>query len=66
MTPTITRTFRLGEFHEFYAGDTRFAYIVPAGAIFELDGRRRHGAGPSRRRVSSRSRNWSSASERSA
>ncbi len=38
MTPTFTRTFRLGEFHEFYAGDTRFAYIVPAGAIFELDG----------------------------
>jgi uncharacterized protein len=38
VTPTFTRTFRLGEFHEFHAGDTRFAYIVPAGAIFELDG----------------------------
>jgi uncharacterized protein len=38
VTPTFTRTFRLGEFHEFLAGDTRFAYIVPAGAIFELDG----------------------------
>ena len=38
MTPAFTRTFRLGEFHEFHAGDTRFAYVVPAGAIFELDG----------------------------
>ena len=27
----LRRTFRLGEFHEFYAGDARFAYLVPAG-----------------------------------
>ena len=37
MTPTATRIFRRGEFHEFPAGESRFVYIVPAGAIFELD-----------------------------
>ena len=37
MTPTSTRTFRLGEFHEFYARRHTLPYIVPAGAIFELD-----------------------------
>jgi uncharacterized protein len=37
VTPTATRTFRRGEFHEFPAGCRRFVYIVPAGAIFELD-----------------------------
>jgi uncharacterized protein len=29
---------RLGEFHEFEGGGRRFLYLVPAGAIFELDG----------------------------
>jgi uncharacterized protein len=38
MTPTATRLFRRGEFHEFSAGESRFVYIVPAGAIFQLDG----------------------------
>jgi len=38
MTPTATRIFRRGEFHEFPAGESRYVYIVPAGAIFELDG----------------------------
>jgi uncharacterized protein len=37
VTPVATRVFRRGEFHEFEAGDGRFVYIVPAGAIFELD-----------------------------
>ena len=37
MTPTATRTFRRGEFHEFTADESRFIYVVPAGAIFELD-----------------------------
>ena len=58
VTPTVTRTFRLGEFHEFDAGDSRFVYLVPAGAIFELDDAAAIGAGPSGRRASSRSRNW--------
>jgi len=34
---TGTRVYRLGEFHAFSAGDRRFVYLVPAGAIFELD-----------------------------
>ena len=29
--------FRLGEFHEFDGGGRRFLYLVPAGAIFEMD-----------------------------
>ena len=33
-----TRVFRLGEFHSFSARNRRFLYLVPAGAIFELDG----------------------------
>jgi uncharacterized protein len=37
MTPAATRLFRRGEFHEFSAGENRFVYIVPAGAIFQLD-----------------------------
>ena len=32
-----TRVYRLGEFHPFSAGGRRFLYLVPAGAIFELD-----------------------------
>jgi uncharacterized protein len=32
-----TRLCRLGEFHEFDGGGRRFLYVVPAGAIFELD-----------------------------
>ena len=38
MTATQTRTFRLGEFHSFEGGGRKFLYLVPAGAIFELDG----------------------------
>ena len=30
-------TYRLGEFHTFEGGGRRFVYLVPAGAIFELD-----------------------------
>ena len=41
MTATVTeraqRVYRLGEFHDFNAGGSRFLYLVPAGAIFELD-----------------------------
>ena len=29
--------YHLGEFHRFSAGDRKFLYLVPAGAIFELD-----------------------------
>src|ERR1700744_51678 len=32
--PTL---YRLGEFHRFTAGERDFLYLVPAGAIFELD-----------------------------
>jgi uncharacterized protein len=31
------RSYRLGEFHRFEAGGSQFLYLVPAGAIFELD-----------------------------
>jgi uncharacterized protein len=41
MTATITeksgRTYRPGEAHRFEAGGCQFLYLVPAGAIFELD-----------------------------
>ncbi len=37
MTATATRNYRLGEFHSFAAADRRFLYLVPAGAVFELD-----------------------------
>lgn len=36
MTAT-TEVYRPGEFHGFSAGGRRFLYLVPAGAIFELD-----------------------------
>jgi uncharacterized protein len=32
-----TRMYHLGEFHSFSAAGRRFLYLVPAGAIFELD-----------------------------
>jgi len=32
-----TRTYRSGEFHEFEGQGRRFLYLVPAGAIFEVD-----------------------------
>ena len=32
-----TSDFRLGEFHEFEGAGKRFLYLVPAGAIFEVD-----------------------------
>jgi uncharacterized protein len=34
---TDTSTFRPGEFHEFQGAGKRFLYLVPAGAIFEVD-----------------------------
>jgi uncharacterized protein len=37
MTATEPRTFRPGEFHEFEGGGKKFLYLVPAGAIFEVD-----------------------------
>ena len=37
MTATGTRVYRLGEFHSFSARGRQFLYLVPAGAIFELD-----------------------------
>ncbi len=37
MIATSTRTYRLGEFHRFEGGGRQFLYLVPAGAIFELD-----------------------------
>jgi uncharacterized protein len=33
-----TREYRLGEFHSFESASRRFLYLVPAGAVFELDG----------------------------
>src|SRR5580700_2554918 len=38
MIAAETRIYRLGEFHSFSARNRRFLYLVPAGAIFELDG----------------------------
>src|SRR5580693_573813 len=37
MTATDERVYRLGEFHGFESGGRRFLYLVPAGAIFEVD-----------------------------
>lgn len=37
MTAAATRTYRLGESHQFESNGHRFLYLVPAGAIFELD-----------------------------
>jgi uncharacterized protein len=37
VTATAARLCRLGEFHEFEGGGRRFLYVVPAGAIFEID-----------------------------
>ena len=37
MTATEPGLCRLGEFHAFEAGARRFLYLVPAGAIFEVD-----------------------------
>jgi uncharacterized protein len=38
MTMLMTRAYRLGEFHPFESADRKFIYLVPAGAVFELDG----------------------------
>ena len=38
MIATDTRVYRRGEFHSFSARNRHFLYLVPAGAIFELDG----------------------------
>jgi uncharacterized protein len=37
MTAAVAPTLRLGEFHPFEGGSSRFVYLVPAGAIFEVD-----------------------------
>ena len=37
MTAVATNLCRLGEFHPFAASNRRFLYLVPAGAIFEVD-----------------------------
>jgi len=37
VTAAPVKTYRLGEFHEFSGGGRRFLYLVPAGAIFEMD-----------------------------
>lgn len=37
MRATETRTYNLGEFHPFEGGGRKFLYLVPAGAIFEMD-----------------------------
>jgi len=37
MIAAETSTFRPGEFHEFEGAGKRFLYLVPAGAIFEVD-----------------------------
>ncbi len=33
----VEQTYRLGEFHSFEAAGERFLYLVPAGAIFQVD-----------------------------
>jgi len=38
MKPVASQPYRLGEFHAFEAASRRFLYLVPAGAIFEMDG----------------------------
>jgi uncharacterized protein len=37
MTTMVAQTYRLGEFHPFKAEGERFLYLVPAGAIFQVD-----------------------------
>ena len=37
MTAMTTLAYRPGEFHPFASADRRFIYLVPAGAVFELD-----------------------------
>lgn len=37
MTSTVGHKYRLGEFHPFEAEGERFLYLVPAGAIFQVD-----------------------------
>jgi uncharacterized protein len=37
MTTALEQTYRLGEFHSFEAAGERFLYLVPAGAIFQVD-----------------------------
>jgi uncharacterized protein len=37
VTAAQARNYRLGEFHSFEGGGRRFLYLVPAGAIFEID-----------------------------
>jgi uncharacterized protein len=38
MSETSARVYSLGEFHRFEAGGAHFLYLVPAGAIFAVDG----------------------------
>src|ERR1700689_2822986 len=37
VTTTEVPVYRLGEFHSFDAAGQRFLYLVPAGAIFQVD-----------------------------
>jgi uncharacterized protein len=37
VTATTSTALRLGEFHPFEGGGRKFLYLVPAGAIFEMD-----------------------------
>jgi uncharacterized protein len=37
MTATVEQSYRLGEFHPFEAEGEKFLYLVPAGAIFQVD-----------------------------
>lgn len=37
MTTTVAPTYKLGEFHPFEAEGEHFLYLVPAGAIFQVD-----------------------------
>jgi uncharacterized protein len=37
MTSVLEKTYRIGEFHPFQAEGERFLYLVPAGAIFQVD-----------------------------
>src|SRR5579864_3789723 len=36
-TATEAKVYRLGEFHSFEGAGHKFLYLVPAGAIFEVD-----------------------------
>src|ERR1700754_914078 len=37
MATSVEHVYRLGEFHSFESAGARFLYLVPAGAIFQVD-----------------------------